>query len=81
MTNKQLVNKYNALHRKASKLTDKMIEQGFGHVTPIEMRGMANKPAIVQTYLDTVDAAITLRYEAERRYGPGLHTVDMLCWK
>lgn len=81
MTDKQLVNKYRKLHNKISKYQDKLIAQGFGSEQPLVLRGIANKPKIVEDYLNLVDESIELRFEAERRYGPGLIIVDQLCWK
>ncbi len=84
LTNKALVREYQRIHAKIDKLLTKLVDQGLGEVKPSEMmRGRdtvyANNKT-VREYLALTNYALEIRHHAETRYGPGMITVDQLCW-
>lgn len=72
MTNSQLVKKYEKIHEQIEKLTQPLIDAGYGNLKPSEMRAMKDKPALIKKLLTLTDKASDLRAEATRRYGPEL---------
>ena len=85
LTDKALVREYHRTNAKIDKLLTKLVEQGLGDVRPSDMmRGRDTTYAnnkTVREYLALTNYASEIRYNAETRYGPGLITVDQLCWK
>ncbi len=81
MTNKQLIKRYNTIGPILSKICDKLVGMGCGHMTPSELRKSHYNLKIVQDYLTLVDERDALHSEAETRHGPGLAVVDQLVWK
>ncbi len=85
LTDKALVREYQRTRAKIDKALMNLVEQGLGDVKPSDMRRgrdttyASNKT--VREYLALTNYAAEIRYHAETRYGPGLITVDQLCWK
>lgn len=85
LTDKALVREYQRTHAKIDKALTKLLEQGLGDVKLSDMmRGRdtvyANNKT-VREYLALTNYASEIRYHAETRYGPGMITIDQLCWK
>jgi hypothetical protein len=80
VTDHALVRRHEALEKRISKLIDKLCDNGFGTYKFADLRAIQDKPKFVETYLQLVDESVTLRYEAERRYGPGMITIRQLLW-
>jgi hypothetical protein len=81
MTDTALVRRHEALSRRISKLVDKLCDEGFGTYKFTDLRALPTKPKFVETYLALVDESVELRYEAERRYGPGMLTMRQLLYR
>lgn len=81
LTDRALVTEYQRTHARIDKLETKIIDAGLGHLRPSDMRVMADPPKCIRDRMALVDRALDLRAEAERRYGPGMITVDQLIWR
>lgn len=81
LTDKSLVKRHEALELRISKLVSTLCDNGFGHLKHSELRQLANPPKFVTKYIQLVDESVSLRMEAELRYGPGLITVRQLIYK
>jgi hypothetical protein len=77
LTNGQLIKKHEQISRKLSKLTDKFIDAGLGHLRPSDMRERPDCLLSVQC-IELMEQAGAIRYEAERRYGPDLMFISQL---
>ena len=78
LTNKKLVRHYDSLNKKASKLCDWFVANGFGGVRPSEMRIRRSEHPKFGEYLDILAEMRDLKDEAKRRYGPDFVYVGQL---
>lgn len=78
MTNRQLVKKYKALQKQATKLVDWFCGNNMGHLRLSDMRVLDNPCSKVIKYLKILDEMDDLKDEAQRRYGPDLKFVEHL---
>lgn len=78
-----LVRRHEALSRRISKLVDKLCDAGLGHLRFSEIRALASQQGtkLCVQYVALVDEAMSLRYEAEQRYGSDLMTMRQLVWR
>lgn len=81
LTDRALVTEYQRTHARIDKLETKIIDAGLGHLRPSDMRVMTDPPKSIRDLMALAARAIELRFEAERRYGPGMITVDQLTWR
>lgn len=81
LCDRALVTRYRAVYVQLSKLSDLLVDMGYGDLKPSDMRALKEPPKTVVKYLRLIDEAAGLRLEAEFRYGPGLIRVEQLVSK
>jgi len=75
----QINREYNKLSAQQSKLTEKLIDEGYGHVRMSELRSL-NSPTATE-YLRLGEAMAKLSAEGDRIWGPGFRPGQSMYYK
>ena len=78
MTNAEIVKEHASNMEWQSDIARRMIDDGFGSLTPSKMREDPDCHPLAREALGSMDRCRALGIEADMRYGPGLIVIDHL---
>jgi len=77
MSNGELQKKYESLSKQSSKVTQELIDAGYGSTKPSEMRAKRKEVPLFDKYLSISDKMHELRAEVTARYGPDVRISNL----